>query len=54
MSNNEADTSKELTRLDEFVEKAPGSEYTIDQKEQTLCRSVNGQRDCVKLNLQCK
>ncbi|KAI8885759.1 hypothetical protein K501DRAFT_215228 [Backusella circina FSU 941] len=52
MSNNETDTSKELSRLDEFVNKAPGSEYTIDQKEQTLCRGVNGQRECVKLNLE--
>lgn len=54
--NNETNNSPdELTRLDNFVNAAPGNEYTIDQKEQTLCRqAANGQRDCVKLNLECK
>jgi hypothetical protein len=48
-------TSNELLRIDNFVKTAPGNEYTIDQKEQTLCRSAaNGQRECVKLNLECK
>lgn len=50
-----AETPDEFTRLDSFVKAAPGSEYTIDQKEQTLCRSApSGQRECVKLNLECK
>ncbi|KAI8646327.1 hypothetical protein BD408DRAFT_360114 [Parasitella parasitica] len=49
-NNNATD---EITRLDNFVKAAPGNEYTIDQKEQTLCRQAsNGQRDCVKLNLE--
>lgn len=48
-------TSNELLRIDNFVKAAPGNDYTIDQKEQTLCRSaVSGQRECVKLNLECK
>lgn len=57
MSSNEntETNNSELTRLDNFVNAAPGNEYTIDQKEQTLCRqAANGQRDCVKLNLECK
>ncbi len=50
MSNKE-----EIDRLDSFVKEAPGNEYTIDQKEQALCRqNLNGQRECVKLNLECK
>ncbi|KAI8979452.1 hypothetical protein BDF20DRAFT_869581 [Mycotypha africana] len=58
MNNNENENIdmkdlKELERIDQFVSKAPGSSYTIDQKEQTLCREgLNGQRDCVKLNLE--
>lgn len=49
------ETPDEFTRLDNFVKIAPGSEYTIDQKEQTLCRSsATGQRECVKLDLECK
>lgn len=58
-SNNEAENTNnspdELARIDKFVKSAPGTEYTIDQKEQTLCRQgLNGQRECVKLNLECK
>jgi hypothetical protein len=59
MSNIEAENNNnspdELSRIDNFVKSAPGNEYTIDQKEQTLCRQgLNGQRECVKLNLECK
>ncbi|KAI9280721.1 hypothetical protein BY458DRAFT_500168 [Sporodiniella umbellata] len=44
--------SKEFSRLDTFVNAAPGREYTIDQKNQELCRlGPEGQQDCVKLNL---
>lgn len=57
-SNNETrveNEQEEFTRLDNFVKKAPGSEYTIDQKEQELCRtSINGEPECIKLNLECK
>ncbi|CEG77419.1 hypothetical protein RMATCC62417_12175 [Rhizopus microsporus] len=57
-NNNEAENDhsvKELARLDSFVNASPGSEYTIDQKEQELCRqNVNGQSECIKLNLECK
>lgn len=50
MSNKE-----EIDRLDSFVKEAPGNEYTIDQKEQELCRqNLNGQGECIKLNLECK
>lgn len=49
------ETPDEFTRLDTFVKASPGSEYTIDQKEQTLCRSApSGKRECVKLDLECK
>ncbi|CEG72246.1 hypothetical protein CU097_015793 [Rhizopus azygosporus] len=55
-NNNEAENDhsvKELARLDSFVNASPGSEYTIDQKEQELCRqNVNGQSECIKLNLE--
>ncbi|KAI7904542.1 uncharacterized protein BX663DRAFT_502737 [Cokeromyces recurvatus] len=45
-------TENELARLDTFVNAAPGNEYTIDQKEQTLCRqSLTGEKECVKLKL---
>lgn len=55
MSNTENETNKEFTRLENFVKTAPGKEYRIDQKEQTLCRDgSSGQRECVKLNLECK
>lgn len=59
MSSNETEntnqSNEELTRIDKFVNTAPGKEYTIDQKEQTLCREgLNGKRECVKLNLECK
>ncbi|EIE88174.1 hypothetical protein G6F46_009980 [Rhizopus delemar] len=48
MSNKE-----EIDRLDSFVKEAPGNEYTIDQKEQELCRqNLNGQGECIKLNLE--
>ncbi len=48
-------TENELARLDTFVNAAPGNEYTIDQKEQTLCRqSLTGEKECVKLKLDCK
>ncbi|KAI9253032.1 hypothetical protein BY458DRAFT_522606 [Sporodiniella umbellata] len=53
--NNEtnATQSKEATRLSEFVKQAPGGEYTIDQKEQELCRQGSqGQSECIKLNLE--
>ncbi|KAG2232139.1 hypothetical protein INT48_008881 [Thamnidium elegans] len=55
MSNteNETNTNTEFTRLENFVKTAPGKEYRIDQKEQTLCRDgLSGQRECVKLNLE--
>lgn len=52
-ASSEPDT--ELTRLDKFVEKAPGAFYTIDQKENELCRQMgDGQQECVKLKLECK
>lgn len=60
MSSNETENTQqqsndELLRIDNFVKTAPGKEYTIDQKEQELCRDgLNGQRECVKLNLECK
>lgn len=62
MSSNETENTQqqdqsnnELLRIDNFVKMAPGKEYTIDQKEQELCRDgLNGQRECVKLNLECK
>ncbi|KAI9301490.1 hypothetical protein BJ944DRAFT_243220 [Cunninghamella echinulata] len=48
---NEGET--ELQKLDSFVNKAPGNDYTIDQKAQELCRQLpNGQQDCIKLNLE--
>lgn len=57
-TNNESETnysSKELDRLDSFVKIAPAAGYTIDQKEQELCREgSNGQQECIKLNLECK
>lgn len=60
MSSNETENTQqqdqsnnELLRIDNFVKMAPGKEYTIDQKEQELCRDgLNGQRECVKLNLE--
>ncbi|KAG0748057.1 hypothetical protein G6F57_006348 [Rhizopus arrhizus] len=55
-TNNESETnysSKELDRLDSFVKIAPAAGYTIDQKEQELCREgSNGQQECIKLNLE--
>lgn len=55
MSNTETEINPELARIDNFVKDAPGREYTIDQKSQTLCRQgLSGQRECVKLNLECK
>ncbi|CAO3702199.1 unnamed protein product [Rhizopus stolonifer] len=52
-NNNESiDPTKEFTRLESFVKAAPGNEYTIDQKEQELCRkNSNGQEECLKLSL---
>jgi hypothetical protein len=52
-TSNQPET--ELERLEKFVEKAPGGFYTIDQKENELCHQMgNGQKDCVKLKLECK
>ncbi|ORX55698.1 hypothetical protein DM01DRAFT_1335094 [Hesseltinella vesiculosa] len=52
-NNNNNDKGNEIKRLDAFVAKDPSSEYTIDQKEQELCRQLGGsQQDCIKLNLE--
>ena len=54
-NNNQNLIEKELDRLDKFVKDAPGNEYTIDQKEQELCRNFSGgQEQCIKLHLECK
>ncbi|KAI8340355.1 hypothetical protein EDC96DRAFT_335788 [Choanephora cucurbitarum] len=52
-NNNQNLIEKELNRLDKFVKDAPGNEYTIDQKEQELCRNFSGgQEQCIKLHLE--
>ncbi|KAI8070975.1 hypothetical protein BC940DRAFT_235235 [Gongronella butleri] len=46
-------STKELNKIDSFVEKEPSADYTIDQKNQELCRQLGGsQQDCIKLNLE--
>ncbi|KAI8083190.1 uncharacterized protein B0P05DRAFT_536436 [Gilbertella persicaria] len=52
-NNNNNIAEQELARLDKFVKAEPGSEYTIDQKEQELCRNFpGGQSECIRLRLE--
>ncbi|KAI7866196.1 hypothetical protein BDF14DRAFT_1728840 [Spinellus fusiger] len=49
---NEVST-RELARLNQFVEKAPQNNYNIDQYKNQLCRQIPGkQEECLKLNLE--